>query len=133
MSNDHNNAGRDNAGRFQAGAPSPNPNGRPKKGTDMGAALRGALGEKVTVTENGKRTRKTKAQIAAAQLANQSASGNLRAVKMVLDEDRKAKAGAEADTANALVMTKTDHEIVAQIVVLIAEALKQGGSDGPQA
>lgn len=123
-------AGRDNAGRFRAGAPSPNPRGRPRKINDVDAALIGALSEKVMVTEQGRRTRKTKLDITAAQLANKGAGGELRAVKMVLDQARKSEERALAHAGRAPVMTKTDREIAALVVERIAKFIMGGGSDG---
>lgn len=89
-------APRDGVGRFRPGAPSPNPKGRPRKARGVDAAVLGALSEKVTVTEQGKRKRKSKLEVTTAQIANQSASGDLRAAKMALDQARKAEERAEA-------------------------------------
>ena len=76
MSTSRNAGIRDNAGRFRPGAPSPNPKGRPRKAKGVDAAMLGALSEKVTVTEQGKRKRKSKLEVTTAQIANQSASGD---------------------------------------------------------
>lgn len=111
MSND-----RDNSGRFRLGAASPNPQGRPRKPRGVDAAMWGALSEKVTVTEQGRRKRKSKLDITAAQIANKSAGGDLRAAKMALDQARKAEERAESDAVRAPVMTQADHEIVAQLI-----------------
>ena len=90
-----------------------------------------ALAEKVTVTEQGKRKRKTKLAIAATQLANKGAGGDLRATKMVLEQARKTEERAQAQAVRAPVMTKTDHEIAALVIARIANSLEQGGSDAP--
>ncbi len=123
---------RDQGGRFRAGTPSPNPRGRPRKANDVDAALMGALSEKVTVTEQGKVRRKTKLAVTAVQLANKGAGGDLRATKMVLDQVRKTEERAQAQ-ARAPVMTKSDHEIAAQVIGRIAKLLGDGGSDAPNA
>lgn len=133
MAGDLNDIGRDGAGRFRAGSPSPNPRGRPRKVNDVDAALIGALAEKVTVTEQGKRKRKSKLDIAAAQLANKGAGGDLRATKMVLDHVRKAEERAEAQAVRSPVMTKTDHEIAGLVIERIAKAIEQGGLHAPDA
>lgn len=133
MSDDHNDAGRDIAGRFRAGTPSPNPKGRPRKVTDIDAALRGALSKKVTVTEQGKRKRKSKLDVTADQLANKSASGDLRAAKLMLDQTRKGQDLGAAPGPRKSVMTETDQEITARVVARIAKILEEGGRDAPQA
>lgn len=124
MTSDFTDADRDRSGRFRAGAASPNPRGRPRKGNDVDAALMGALSEKVTVTEQGKRKRKTKLAIAATQLANKGASGDLRATKMVLEQARKTEERAQVQAVRAPVMTKSDHEIAALVIARIAKALQ---------
>ena len=133
MSED-NEASRDRAGRFRSGAPSPNPKGRPKKSRGVDGAMLGALSEKVTVTEQGKRRRKSKLDITAAQIANKGAGGDLRAAKMAFDQARKAEERAEADVVRAPVMTEADHEIAARVIarltLFIAEGVK---NDEPEA
>ena len=97
MTDDNNEASRDRAGRFRSGMPSPNPKGRPRKLLGVDGAVMGALSEKVTVTEQGKRRRKSKLDITAAQIANKGAGGDLRAAKMAFDQARKAEERAEND------------------------------------
>lgn len=133
MANDHNDTERDGAGRFRRGAASPNPKGRPRKSKGVNDALLKAVSEKVTVTEQGKRKRKSKLEITAAQLANKGAGGDPRAAKLLLDQTRKAEEDAEANSGQAPVMTRTDREIVELVVARIAEAIKQGGSDASEA
>lgn len=133
MTNPINESDRDQGGRFRAGTASPNPRGRPRKANDVDTALSGALAEKVTVTEQGKRKRKTKLAIVATQLANKGAGGNLQATKMLLDHARKTDERAQTQAVRAPVMTKSDHEIAALIVERIAKALEQGGSDAHSA
>ena len=120
---------RDNAGRFRPGAGSPNPKGRPKKGRGVDGAVLGALAEKVTVTEQGKRRRKSKLDITAAQLANKGAGGDLRATKLVLDHARKAEERAEADIGRAVVMTRSDHHIAARVIARLTQLIARGGPD----
>ena len=115
-------------GQFLAGTPSPNPNGRPKKVRGVDAAVLGALSEKVTVTEQGKRRRKSKLDITAAQIANKGAGGDLRAAKMALDQARKAEERADADAVRAPVMTQSDHEIAARVIARLKQIMLEGGS-----
>ncbi len=133
MADDHRDTNRDQSGRFRAGAASPNPRGRPRKANDVDAALMGALSEKVMVTEQGKRKRKTKLAITATQLANKGAGGDLRATKMVLEQARKTEERAQAQAVRAPVMTKSDHALAALVCERIAKILGQGASDAPNA
>lgn len=125
--NEDNEASRDRAGRFRSGAPSPNPKGRPKKSRGVDGAMLGALSEKVTVTEQGKRRRKSKLDITAAQIANKGAGGDLRAAKMAFDQARKAEERAEADAVRAPVMTEADHEIAARVIARLKMFIAEGG------
>ena len=120
---------RDNGGRFRPGVPSPNPNGRPRKARGVDAAMLGALSEKVTVTEQGQRKRRSKLDITATQIANKGAGGDLRAAKMALDQARKAEERAEADTVRAPIMTEADHAIAARVIARLKLILATGGSD----
>jgi hypothetical protein len=120
---------RDTGGRFRPGVPSPNPNGRPRKARGVDAAMLGALSEKVTVTEQGQRKRRSKLDITATQIANKGAGGDLRAAKMALDQARKAEERAEADTVRAPIMTEADHAIAARVIARLKLILATGGSD----
>lgn len=125
---------RDNGGRFCLGAASPNPKGRPRKARGVDAAMWGALSEKVTVTEQGRRKRKSKLDITAAQIANKGASGDLRAAKMALDQARKAEERAESDTIRAPIMTQADHEIAARVIARLEQIIAARSSyDTPEA
>ena len=133
MTDDNNEASRDRAGRFRSGMPSPNPKGRPRKLLGVDGAVMGALSEKVTVTEQGKRRRKSKLDITAAQIANRGAGGDLRAAKMAFDQARKAEERAENDAVRAPVMTQADHEIVARVIARLTMFLAEGGNrDDPE-
>lgn len=122
------------AGRFRPGAPSPNPKGRPRKGHGVDAAVTRALSEKVIVSEQGKRKRKSKLDVTAAQIANKGAAGDLRAAKLALDQARKAEERAEAEADRAPVMTASDHEIAARVIARLTKIISQGSSnDSPEA
>ena len=88
----------------------------------------GALSEKVTVTEQGKRRRKSKLDITATQIANKGAGGDLRAAKMAFDQARKAEERAEADAVRAPVMTQADHEIAARVIARLTMFRAEGSN-----
>ena len=123
------NSSRDNAGRFRPGAPSPNPKGRPKKASSVDAAVSRAVHEKVPITENGRRKRKSKLEVTAAQIANKAASGDLRAAKEVFAQARKAEERAEAAAVRAPAMTASDHEIAARVIARLTKIISEGGSN----
>lgn len=84
-------------GRFASGR-SGNPKGRPRKSQTVDGAILKAIGETVTINQGGRRRRLTKVDVAATQLANKSAAGDLRATKLTLDyaqraHDRKDEGG----------------------------------------
>lgn len=128
MSDDNNDASRDRAGRFRSGMPSPNPKGRPPKSRGVDGAVLGAMSEKVTVTEQGRRRRKSKLEITAAQIANKGAGGDLRAAKMAFDQARKAEERAETHAERAPVMTRSDHEIAARVIARLTMLIAEGGN-----
>lgn len=117
---------RDNAGRFRSGAPSPNPKGRPRKASGVDAAVLDALSEKVHVTEDGERKRKSKLAITATQIANKGASGDMRAAKMAFDQARKAEERAAADVVRAPIMTQADQEIAARVIARLTKIITEG-------
>ena len=76
-----------------------NPKGRPKGGLNLATLYNRALGEKVTITENGRRKTITKLEIALKQLINKAAQGDPRAMHLTLS--MASLVGVEAPRANA--------------------------------
>ena len=70
--------------QFQKGQ-SGNPSGRPKGSKGISDVIAAALSETVTVTMNGKRHKITKWQAACTQMANQAASGDAKAAKLMIE------------------------------------------------
>lgn len=69
--------------RFQKGQ-SGNPTGRRKGSKNVATLLEQVLNERVIVTENGKRKRITKLEAMLKQLTNKAASGDHRAIKLLM-------------------------------------------------
>jgi hypothetical protein len=67
--------------RFRKGQ-SGNPRGRRAEDKTMPAAVRRALWGKVVVTENGERKKVARIEVAARQLANKAAAGDLAAIRL---------------------------------------------------
>ena len=102
-------------GRFQPGRTG-NPKGRPRKAVTVGDAVRDALAVKVVVNEGGKRKRVTKRDAAAAQWANKSASGDLRAGKLAFELAQKAEDRATQAPAAPEQLSAADQEIVERVI-----------------
>jgi len=98
-------------GRFPKGR-SGNPKGRPRKARTVHAAILDAANATVTATENGKRRKIRKVDATAAQLANKGASGDLRAVKVLLEMAARAEAENSAMAKVEEPLTPSDQEIV---------------------
>jgi hypothetical protein len=105
---------RDRSGRFRPGHTG-NANGRPRKHHGVDAAVTRALQEKITVTEQGRRKRKSKLEVTAAQIANKGASGDLRAAKMALDLHSKAEGNHQGAPA-PLPLTQNDRAIAERFI-----------------
>src|SRR5215207_10117908 len=81
--------------RFRKGQ-SGNPRGRPAQGRTMPEAIMRELHGKVPVTENGERRKVARIEVAARQLANKAAAGDLAAIRLAasLCPDAKEAVGA---------------------------------------
>jgi hypothetical protein len=78
------------ASQFRKGA-SGNPRGRPRGSSNWAIVLERALQEKVVINENGERRTVTKFVAAMKQLANQAASGNQGAIRLLTALKRSAE------------------------------------------
>jgi hypothetical protein len=81
--------------RFRRGK-SGNTWGRPSASKNLSTLLNEALNEPVLVVENGRRRKISKRQAIIAQLVNQSAKADLRAIKILLDIQQQMEARAAA-------------------------------------
>src|SRR6266849_4532462 len=73
-----------------------NPAGRPRGAKNFATALEDELRAPVTVTENGKRKRISKREVIAKHLVNKAASGDLKAIPLLLNEIRYREGHADA-------------------------------------
>lgn len=101
-------------GQFGAGNRA-NPSGRPRKGRSMYDEVTRELQAKVTITENGKRKRVSKLAANAKQIANQGASGEIRAAKMAVDFALRAEKEREAPIEVAP-LSQNDRAIVERFI-----------------
>ena len=102
--------GRERNGRFGQGNCA-NPNGRPRKGRTVNDIIMREMNSPLTVTENSKRKRISKLAANAKQIANQGASGDLKAAKLSMDLALKAESNAASSSA-PLPLTHNDRAIV---------------------
>jgi hypothetical protein len=84
--------------QFQPGQ-SGNPAGRPPGRKNLATIARSALHEEITVVENGKSKRMTKAEAAIVQMVNGALKGDLRAVKETIALARYVDQLEEVETA----------------------------------
>ena len=113
--------------RFKPGQ-SGNPRGRPKGTLNMATVLERTLKEKVIVNENGKRKVVTKLQAAVKQLANQAASGQLRAMQLLTTLVRSAEDRAIAAPEPGENLEDADAKVFLGIVKRL-ETYDKGGEE----
>jgi hypothetical protein len=106
------------ATRFQPGR-SGNPRGRPKGARNLATIVAAALGERVTVNENGRRRLITKLEAAVKQLVNRAAAGDTRVTQLLLalvqaHEGKPARTDLEFASA-------ADAEVIAALLRRLTE------------
>jgi Family of unknown function (DUF5681) len=118
--------------RFKPGQ-SGNPNGRPRGAKNFAIAIGQELDSRVTVTENGRRRRISKREVIAKHLVNKAASGDLKAIPLLLNEAR-ARENDPADAASAQVFdTPEDRKVLDGIIARIRSSLPESVAAPPTA
>jgi hypothetical protein len=106
--------------RFVKGQ-SGNPKGRPAGAKNVKTLLQEALNEPVVIAENGRRRKITKARAIITQLVNQSAKGDWRGIKLLLDFLRDIEGQTEPTSPEAS-FTATDEKVIEQLKARLAKA-----------
>lgn len=94
--------------RFRPGK-SGNPGGRPKGARNLASVVAATLGERIAVTENGRRKRITKLEAAVKQLVNRAAAGDARPMQLLLAlvqacDSRPPPSSGPEEPADAIVL-----------------------------
>jgi phosphoenolpyruvate carboxylase len=101
--------------RFKKGV-SGNPKGRPKGSLNVATVFTKTLLEKVVINEHGQRRTVTKLEAALKQLTNKAASGDLRAVRQLVELARDAEAKQKASAVQRPTTDEFDQEVIDGIV-----------------
>jgi hypothetical protein len=108
-----------------------NPNGRPKGSKNFGLVIEEELNTKIPINENGKRKSITKRQAVAKQLVNKAASGDSKAIPILLNEARareKAGIGLGPDPSQRV----EDQQVMSGILERIRRGLGRSTPPVPQ-
>jgi hypothetical protein len=103
------------ASRFKKGI-SGNPTGRPKGSRNVAAVFARTLQEKVIINENGQRRTITKLEAAVKQFVNQAASGNLRALQMLVAFARDAETRENLSLPTESIIGEVDQRVIEGII-----------------
>ena len=109
--------------RFTKGQ-SGNPRGRVRGGKNLKTLLDETLNEPVIVAENGGRRKISKLRAIIKQLVNQSAKGDWRVAKMLLDFIRENERSNETASAETSVFSQADERVLEQLRARFSKAEK---------
>lgn len=109
--------------RFRKGQ-SGNPRGRPKGRLNIATVLERTLRERVVINENGKRKTVTKLEAAVKQLANQAASGELKALQLLTALVRSAEERAVQVPSSKSALEENDQKVFLNVVKRLEATIK---------
>jgi hypothetical protein len=120
--------------QFQKGQ-SGNRKGRPPGSRNIGKLMVDALATKIEVVENGRRIKLPKGEVAARQLANKAAAGDIKAFAAVTEVMRKTGQLEEVAPSAAPVFDERDMRAMSQLLQFFVTKPKStaGGDDGTSA
>jgi Family of unknown function (DUF5681) len=93
-----------------------NPAGRPQGAKNFATAIEEELQARVIVTENGKRKRISKRQVIAKHLVNKAASGDLKAIPLLLNETRPRQGNLADAGSDQVFNTPEDRSVLDGII-----------------
>lgn len=115
--------------RFAKGQ-SGNPKGRPRGAKNFATVLDGALNEKVTVKEDGRRRRISKREAMVKQLVNKAASGDHRSIQLLVALLQQLEVRRDASTAPGTSLEASDEAVLDGILARLHDVKNDsGGAD----
>src|SRR6266496_4770657 len=118
--------------RFKPGQ-SGNPNGRPRGAKNFAVAIEQELVTRVTVTENGKRRRISKREVIAKHLVNKAASGDLKAIPLLVNEARAHQSNLADAGLDQVLDTPEDRKVLDGIIARIRSSSPESVAAPPTA
>jgi len=118
--------------RFKKGV-SGNPNGRPKSSRNVAAVFAKTLREKVVINEHGQRKTISKLEAAIKQFVNKAASGDLRALQMLVALAREAEAREALPSGGDSALGEFDQKVMQSIMSRFQNATQLKGEDNGNA
>jgi Family of unknown function (DUF5681) len=119
------------ATRFRRGV-SGNPRGRPRGSLNVATVFTKTLRERVVINENGQRKTVTKLEAALKQMVNKAASGDIRALRELLELARYAEARQNAPGVQNPVIEELDQEVIDGIMQRLNPG-EEGGQEPQEA
>ena len=114
--------------RFKKGT-SGNPNGRPKGSRNVAAVFAKTLREKVVINEHGQRKTISKLEAAIKQFVNKAASGDLRALQMLVALAREAEARETLPSGDYSPLGEFDQKVMQSIMSRFQNASQPKGEN----
>jgi hypothetical protein len=118
------------SGRFRSGQ-SGNPAGRPPGAKNFATAIEQELTSRITVTENGRRRRISKREVIAKHLVNKAASGDLKAIPLVLNEARAGQSHLAQAAADGVFDSSEDQKVFDGIIARIRSSVPKSAASPP--
>jgi Family of unknown function (DUF5681) len=116
------------ATQFKPGQ-SGNPRGRPKGSLNVATVLERTLREPLVVTEGGQRRVITKLEAAVKQLANKAASGDARAIQLLIGLTQAAEDRRGATPSSRETLPEADRQVMQNLLTRIQRYADEGKPD----
>ena len=115
--------------RFGQPGGNPRGRGRARGSRNVSTIVAEALAEPVAVKVNGRTRKISKLDASLKQLANKAASGDLRAIQLVIALAQGVEAKAEAQAPAAIPLTDADRHVLDLLVERVGRQIEVEGHD----